>query len=116
MVLGLGMPNRKVGSTTCFVCLNPVPPYDLDSRKAGFQSQQGAKTMKPTTGNHAHITPTLGKSTTNLDRYLSVHKGIADCQWMLIHDNPQRALGSLTSATRHLKQIVSILGGLNHGR
>ena len=68
--------------------------------------------MKPTTtGNNAHITPTKGKTTTNLNHYQAVHAGIADCQWMLIHGEPQRALGSLTRATRHLKQIVSILAG-----
>ena len=26
-VLGLGVVNRKAASTTCFVCLNPAPPY-----------------------------------------------------------------------------------------
>lgn len=42
-VLGLGAVNRKAIGTTNFVCSNPVPPYGLNSHRAGFMSQLGAK-------------------------------------------------------------------------
>lgn len=60
-VLGLGTVNRKATGTTDFVCLNPVPPNDLDSQRAGFQSQSGAKTMTIASNT---ATPTLGNLST----------------------------------------------------
>ena len=45
LVLGLGVVNRKATSTAVSVCSNPVPPYGLNSHRAGFQSRTGAKTM-----------------------------------------------------------------------
>jgi hypothetical protein len=57
-VLGLGAVIRKATGTTCFVFVNPVPPFDLQSRKAGSHVQQGTETMKQNpTGNHAQTTP-----------------------------------------------------------
>ena len=44
-VLGLGTVNREATGSTCFECLNPFPPNDLDSQRVDFQSRQGAKTM-----------------------------------------------------------------------
>ena len=37
MVTGLGVLIRKDGSTTCFVCLYPAPPYALDRQTVAFQ-------------------------------------------------------------------------------
>jgi hypothetical protein len=59
-VLGLGTVNRKATGTAVSVCLNPVPPNDLDSQRAGFQSRTGAKTM---TIASSKTTPILGKVT-----------------------------------------------------
>lgn len=60
--LGLGVVNRKATSTAYSVCSNPVPPNDLNSQRAGFKSQYGAKTMATatttTTGKSAQTTPT----------------------------------------------------------
>jgi len=64
--------------------------------------------MNQPKGTHAQITPVnQGKSTTALNRYQAVHECIAACQWLLIHAEPQKALGKIKSACRHLTQIVA---------
>ncbi len=111
-VLGLGMPRRKAGSMATSMCSNPVPSYGLNSRKAGFQSQVGIETMKPTTtGTHAQITPTSGKTTTSLNQHQKAHECIARAKVLLTSGNAQLCLGQLQVASRALKQVC---GGARH--
>ena len=98
--------------------LTSSPPTDRKKSVSGYQSHSGVETMKPTTqGTTAQTTPTTpGKSTTDLNRYQAVHEGIAACQWLVINSKPQKALGKLKSACRHLTQIVAAnqAGGADH--
>jgi len=81
LVLGLGVPNRKAGSTTCFVWIYPAPPYGLASQKAGFQSQQGAETMTTVTT----TTPTMG-ITSPIARQQAIENALSLALWHIRQD------------------------------
>jgi hypothetical protein len=127
-VLGLGAVNRKATGATNFACSNPVPPYGLNSHRAGFQSQLGAKTMTtvntpttPKTGTTpaGNIPRYSTPATLHLDRLALIQRAdnaLSMARWHLRKQSTPEvirlATGKAVSAARALKQACAEGGAL----
>ncbi len=119
-VLGLGTVNRKATGSTCFECLNPVPPNDLSSQKAGFSVQQGTRTMQTTTPEMGTIPRFTSTSTAHperlaitpaIDLLQRADNALAMARWHLRKQSSPEvirlATGKAVSAARALKQACA---------
>ena len=111
-VLGRGVVNRKATSTTNFVCSNPVPPICLNSQKAGFQSQLGAKAMTATTtGTNAQTTTTTAAFD---DHRCAAFSSLAQAMGYLLQDEGFDLQKAIEHTTKALADLSAMTQGGAH--